>query len=593
MINWDELKRRNVVKVGIAYLALGWVVVQVTDLAIPALNLPPVLLSTVFFLGLIGFPFALFFAWAFELTPEGLKKTADVTEADSIASLTSRKLDFFIIAALLLAVAFLLYDRGDDSVVTNQGPPETSIAVLPFINMSGDVENEYFSDGISEEILDGLAKVNGLRVVARTSSFYFKGQRESITTIGEKLRVGTILEGSVRKVGNRVRITAQLIRVSDQTHIWSETYDRTLNDIFAIQDEIAQKIVTQLKIPLGVQASNSLIAHTTTHPEAYQAYLRGRNKMGWQSYDTTLEAVRDFEYAVTLDPEYAAAYGSLALARFYLVGYEPVASHLKASVEYAEIALRLEPGQPEAEIAWALYLSINDHNYRDAAEILAKQVEQASTSDAMAFYATFILSPTSSSTQAEKIAKEAIEKDPLNPLALMQAAFGLSMANNHSAALPYWEKCLKLDPYNFECLSDYANGSALNGDITIAESLALRMADIVSKNNIWQLQFTQALIHYVKGENELGDKLASLIEAGLPRTGAYFHLLVLRRVTGDLEGSLALMEELVNPDKTSGWFIFLRSFFKDDELIWSNPRYQALLRQLKLDDQSLREAGFL
>jgi TolB-like protein len=246
-----ELKRRNVFKVGAAYAVLTWLLAQVTDVFLENFGAPDWVIKTILLLLVIGFPLALFFAWAFEMTPEGIKKEKDVDRSQSITAQTGRKLDFTIIAILLLALGYFALDkfvldpaRDAAQVQTAKdaeaGPAEKSIAVLPFVNMSDDASNEYFSDGISEEILNALAKVKQLKVSGRTSSFAFKGQNQDLRQIGDALGVEHILEGSVRKAGTKIRITAQLIQVDDGFHLWSETYDRELTDVFAIQDEIGR-----------------------------------------------------------------------------------------------------------------------------------------------------------------------------------------------------------------------------------------------------------------------------------------------------------------------------------------------------------------
>ena len=271
---FDELKRRNVFRVGIAYLVLGWVVLQAADVIFPILQFPDWTISFVAVLAILGFPLALFFAWAFELTPEGLKRDHEVDRSESIAHVTGRKLDFAIIGLLVVALGFVVWDSylsEPGEVVVTETPAETvettpvedaptataSIAVLPFVNMSADKDQEYFSDGISEELLNLLARVPGLKVAGRTSSFAFRGKDTDLREIGAALNVSTLLEGSVRKSGNTLRITAQLINVADGFHLWSDSYDRELTDVFAIQDEISAAIVQALKTKLGL---GSLVA---------------------------------------------------------------------------------------------------------------------------------------------------------------------------------------------------------------------------------------------------------------------------------------------------------------------------------------------
>ncbi|MEM9305511.1 MAG: adenylyl cyclase, partial [Pseudomonadota bacterium] len=263
----DELKRRNVFRVALFYVASAWVLLQIADLLFEVLLVPHWTLRFIFGLLLAAFPFVLFFAWAYELTPEGIKRDADVAPKER-SSATGGKLDRAIILLLVVLLAAVGYgqwrtpepvspepteriaqdgtddETADDAVPeTDESPAETAIAVLPFANMSGAADNEYFSDGLSETLLHLLARIPELQVVARTSSFQFKGRNEDVRKIGMQLNVGHVLEGSVQRAGERVRITAQLIDTQNGYHIWSETFDRTLEDVFAVQDEIAASVV--------------------------------------------------------------------------------------------------------------------------------------------------------------------------------------------------------------------------------------------------------------------------------------------------------------------------------------------------------------
>jgi len=295
---FTELKRRNVFKVGVAYLVLAWVVVQVTDSAVPALHLPEWVNSFVFFIGAIGFPFALFFAWAFEITPEGIKKESDISPEDSISAHTGRKLDFIIISLLIAALGYFIWkSQLDNNIPVTSSSPQmkdtldnkpvnfedyinpASIAVLAFSDLSPNGDQEYFSDGISEEILNVLVKVSSLKVSSRTSAFQFKGTKLGIPEIANQLKVRHIVEGSVRKAGNTIRITAQLIDTKNDTHLWSETYDRPLDtsNLFAIQDEIANAIVEALKETLGLESLNAVkVEQHTTNLTAYELFLQAR-----------------------------------------------------------------------------------------------------------------------------------------------------------------------------------------------------------------------------------------------------------------------------------------------------------------------------
>ena len=316
-----ELKRRNVVKIALAYLITSWLILQILSVLTPYLKLPEVFGSMVTVVVVIGFPIACLIAWAFELTPEGVKRSKDVVLDESITTITGRKLDFGIITALVIAVLFLGYEayfsapqnNAENLTVENQLSDNnlTSIAVLPFVNMSDDPEQEYFSDGLSEELLNVLARVQQLKVAARTSSFYFKDKNMDIKEIAEKLDVEHVLEGSVRRSGNKLRVTAQLIKAANGYHLWSETYDYEFDDIFKIQDEISAAVVQQLKVTLLNEELVVLTEHGTSNPEAQDAYLKGRYYMRSRTPESLAKAVEAFKYSITLDGQNQQAISGL------------------------------------------------------------------------------------------------------------------------------------------------------------------------------------------------------------------------------------------------------------------------------------------
>lgn len=307
----EELKRRNVIRVAIAYTIVAWLIAQVTELAFDSFGTPDWAIKTVLFLLIIGLPLALFFAWAFELTPEGLKREKDIDRSESDTHVTGRKFDYLIIAVLVLALGYLAADKFWHGPPQDAGLVQTasdkSIAVLPFVNMSSDPEQEYFSDGISEELLNVLSQIPGLRVSARTSSFQFKGESPDIVDIGKKLNTGFVLEGSVRKSGPEVRITAQLIDARNGFHLWSATYDRKLENIFAVQDEISAAIVGALRAHLGLQVDSAPRVQAAASPEAHEAYLRGRYLAAQNTNSDTKKAIHEFEKALSYDADYALA----------------------------------------------------------------------------------------------------------------------------------------------------------------------------------------------------------------------------------------------------------------------------------------------
>ena len=364
-----ELKRRNVFRVGIAYLIGSWLLAQIADLLIDNIGAPDWVMKTLFVVLALGFPLSLFFAWVFEMTPDGVKRESEIDRSQSITNVTGRKLDRSIIFVLILALGYFAWDKfsAQTQTVTPVEPTiveetaiDKSIAVLPFVNMSADADNEYFSDGLSEELLNLLAKVDGLKVAARTSSFKFKKSEADIGEIGKQLNVATVLEGSVRRSGNQARITAQLIKVDDGFHLWSETYDRELDNIFEVQDEIAKAIVDALKLPLlGHDAKPLTSTATTDNFEAYDLYLLGRHHARVYSEEDFNRAVEYFLRAIEIDPSFAAAYSGLADGYLFLsdFGNLPRGEAHQLARSAAEKALAINPDSPEAHTSMGLLLN--------------------------------------------------------------------------------------------------------------------------------------------------------------------------------------------------------------------------------------------
>ena len=311
-----ELKRRKVFKVGAAYVVIAWLAIQAVSIAFPAFDAPPWVLRVFILVSLLGFPLAVVMAWVFDATPTGVKFDPDVRGSKRIYAAAS--------VLVVLALGWYFYGqptfrKGDPETPVANADPHT-IAVLPFDNMSGDPKQDYFSDGMTEQLLDVLAKVSGLKVVARTSVFQFKGKGGDVRDIGRKLGVAYIVEGSVRRDGQEVRITAQLVRVSDGFHVWSETYDRKLESVFALQDDIAGRIGATLQQSLGV--STGIPARTPVDPVAYDEYLKGRALL--RARKDLPGAIAHFQVAVAKAPKFAEGWSSLSLAEDTIYWYEPM-----------------------------------------------------------------------------------------------------------------------------------------------------------------------------------------------------------------------------------------------------------------------------
>jgi len=365
---FEELKRRNVIRVGIAYGVSAWFILQLADVVLENIAAPEWLMQSIMLVLVIGFPVAIIFAWAFEMTPEGIKKEKDVDRTQSITSQTGRKLDRAIIGVLTIVVGYLLIDKlvlqdrtPVPAEITQAAPVEAeqvketgpSVAVLPFVNMSGDKENEYFSDGLTETLLHMLAQLPDLRVAARTSSFAFKGQNKSIDEIATTLGVAHILEGSVQKSGERVRITAQLIRAADGFHVWSQNYTRPLEDIFAIQDEIATDVAGALDSSLLGGTAQVMRGVETSNLNAYDSYLKGLEQQAIFSYGSLAIAENHFKQAIARDPNFIDA--RLALARNYLLKNSTGLIENKETREFMDpLIQQVREQQPENRTARAL-----------------------------------------------------------------------------------------------------------------------------------------------------------------------------------------------------------------------------------------------
>ena len=352
-----ELKRRNVLRVALLYIAVSWLLLQVADILLETLDVPEWGMRFILVLLIIGLPLAVIFSWVFEMTPEGLKREKDIAQAESVSAHTGKKIDYITMGVVALAVVFVIAERmtrSDVPATVTSAPgvsasvAENSIAVLPFVNMSEDASNEYFSDGLSEELLNVLARIPELRVAARTSSFHFKGHTGDVADIGRQLKVNNILEGSVRRAGDKVRITAQLIDVDEGYHIWSDTYDRDLTDIFAVQDEIAKAISAALKVTLNIASDESLVSAPTDNLEAYDLYLQGRHLWSTRVVRNLREAVEKFDAATKLDPDFALAWSGLADAIDALAWRDHSAIPLvPRGIAAAERAIELAPDRPE------------------------------------------------------------------------------------------------------------------------------------------------------------------------------------------------------------------------------------------------------
>ncbi|MGD8385183.1 MAG: hypothetical protein PVF89_07235, partial [Lysobacterales bacterium] len=431
----QELKRRNVFKVAAAYLIVAWLIMQAGDTLAPALHLPDWINSALAFFLVLGFPLAMIFAWAFEMTPDGLKKEKDVDRTQSITHVTGQKLNYAIIALLTVALAYFVWESrfrepvagpsqaGASTAAAARGlaattsvekvETENSIAVLPFVNMSDDAGNEYFSEGLSEELLNLLAKIPNLKVAARTSSFQFKGKSGDIESIARQLRVNHVLEGSVRKAGDQVRITAQLIKADDGYHLWSETYDRKLENIFTVQDEIAAAVVDALKVKLLGAAPP---VATVADPAAYAQYLQGKYLINQTSRENVAKAAAAFQRAIDIDRGYAPAWAGLSRALLFQAGqgWVKLEEGLATARTAAERSVSLDPGLASGWVVLSRIQGPYDWRWNDASDSMQKALQFEPQSSVVLSGAANLAASLGQLDRAIDYFRQASALDPLN-----------------------------------------------------------------------------------------------------------------------------------------------------------------------------------
>jgi len=467
---FTQLKRRNVFRVAAAYVIVGWIVLQVGDLLLGIFEAPGWVAKTLAVIVAMGFPIACVFAWAFELTPEGVKRTVEVDQAASITAQTGRRLDVFILVALVALIAITLWLKTEQpaptvtvsATVDEPAPAEptidpASIAVLPFVNMSEDPAQEYFSDGISEELLNVLAGIDALRVASRTSAFAYKDSPLRLPEIAAELGVAFILEGSVRKAANQVRITAQLIDTRDDRHLWSETFDRSLEDIFAIQSEIANAIGAALLKPLGLDIAPLEVAAATENLDAYDLYLKGRTLFTERdSAQDMAGALHALEQAVALDPSFLQALQLLA-----------------------------------ATYGLATYWGITERSREEFDQLAASTIDKACLLDpdnALSYAVRgFVTNYDRYAVKALSDLNRALSLDPDLVDAVHWRGITFIEAGLMRRGIEDQRRCLELDPSYWNC-ANYIAGALINlGEIEAAASIAFRLrtegyADIPSED---------------------------------------------------------------------------------------------------------------
>ena len=503
-----ELKRRNVYKVAVAYAVVGWLLIQVATQVFPFFDIPNWAVRLVVLAIIIGFPIALVMAWAFELTPEGLKRT-EVADLAARRDTTSHAWIYIVIVGALLSVGLFMLGRyGFPEKSSSPGASSAkSIAVLPLLNESGNPKDEYFSDGLSEELIAALSQIGELKVIGRSSSFRFKERKEDSRTIGEKLGVATLLEGTVRKQGNKVRIVAELINASDGIAIWTQTFDRELKDIFAVQEEIATKVASSLKMTLLGSDERPAARPATENTEAHNAYLLGHFYLQRRNVEDYRKAVSHYDEAIRLDPGYALAYTERSEA-WTLIGDltgQGKTAWPKARSD-AEQAVAIAPDLAEAHSALGWVRFFTEWKFAEGLKELRRAKELSPSNPTANDLLMRVLVYVGSLTEAEKLAREAIELDPLAftpPFNLARILWFEGKLDEADAAA---RKAAELQP-----------GAASNHRYQVF--IAIRRGDMEAALREAQLEpddtyrrFELALAHFARKEHAAADAaLAELI----------------------------------------------------------------------------------
>jgi len=557
-----EIKRRRVLPVVAVYAATAWLLVEIITSIKEPLRLPDWTDTFVIVLVAAGFPLAIILAWALDFTRHGIVRTPDSPEkaAEEAPSAPSHAIE-------------------------SDGK---SVAVLPFVNMSADPEQEYFGDGIAEEILNALSQVRGLHVAARTSSFYFKGKKANVKTIGEKLGVKHVLEGSVRKADNRLRITAQLIAIHDGYHLWSETYDREITDIFSIQEEIARSVVKKLRVELGIADDETIVRQGTTDAAAHSCYLRGRylyDRINVPRIEQTIEA---FKEAVAIDPAFAAGYGGLARAYAQLTHFRPakeIGTALRAA--YGK-ALELDPLQVDALSAKGFDLE-HHFDFKGAAEVFETAVAHGLEQDLVIDLGLLLLVALRREEELLKIATEAERRDPLSANRKLVVGVTLTWMRRPEEAIAKLKEGLVLEPQHIFMLLELGRNSIWLGRFAEAQEMIKRARRVAGSEGAFAL-YMQGYWHASQGQHAAAkavlERMKTLHEAGASPSDYTYHLGALCLDLREIDEGLAWLERACDENH---WFMPIAHVqFAGDEEVIGHPRFQALLKRMNLDAESLK-----
>jgi TolB-like protein len=590
----NELRRRNVIRVGVAYAVSAWVLLQVLDVIGEILELPAWGGKVILVILVAGFFVTLFIAWAFELTPEGIKRESEIDRSQPINAQVGRKLNVLIFILMALAIAYLLFDKfylaprlSTDvaaSVSTAEpaaepGADRLSIAVLPFVNMSEDEKNEYFSDGLSEELLNLLTQIPELKVASRSSAFSYKGKDFKISDVGRELNVAHVLEGSVRKSGSTIRVTAQLIKVEDGFHLWSETWDRTLDNIFAIQDEIAAAVVEQLEIKLFGDAPRVV----QTDPEAYSLFLQARHFSNLLTPEGWKRSIALYEQVLDIDPEYAMAWAGLSRNYINLAGYNLLSPEEGYGLarEAAEKALAINPNTATAHAALGWIAMHFDGDLKTAGAYFSRALEldpnNLSTIRNAATY-SYALGRVD---DAISLGEFSLARDPVNPSAYFNLTHHYTVAGLHDKAIASAKAALKLSP-------GMPGANYYMGESLLRMGQPERALEVLSAetDDEWRVKGTALALYELGRTEEFEQKFTELREGWgdrWPIEIAHVYAWI-----GEFEPVFPLLEKDFEINGPGG--VMVDPFFIS---LHDDPRWRALLKKAGVSKEQLQDIKFV
>jgi TolB-like protein/Tfp pilus assembly protein PilF len=528
-----ELKRRNVYKVAAAYAVVAWLLIQVATQTFPFFEVPNWAVRLVILLIIAGFPIALVCAWAYEMTPVGLKKAGDVPPEQSIRRSTGRKLDFFIIGGLALAVGVLLFQRWHSPSVAAVVSRSTtkSIAVLPFDNRSEDKTNGYFADGIQDEILTRLAKIADLKVISRTSTQHYKSAPENLREIARQLGVTNVLEGSVQKSQDQVRVNVQLINAETDSHLWAESYDRTLTDIFGVETEVAKAIADTLNAKLTGREERAISVRPTENPEAYDQYLRGLAI--WTQYTTSPlyaeDAIRYFGRAVELDPQFAFAWARLSIAqsRVFWSRSDPTPERRNMAMAALEKALALQPQAGETQLAKGFFHYWVLSDFDTALEAFGQALKLQPNSPDVAAAITYIKRRRGKFSEALEQQLKVVEMDPRNPNNLTQLSVTYNILRRFGDARQAVTRAINITPDDAQLHAGLARLCLEQGDVAGAQAAMSGVPLTPEYPYVPEMHIELALIarHYDEAGKLLNEAIAATASRSQIIVGEYQYLL--------------------------------------------------------------------